>query len=133
MAKQPRPKGPKDWRPGLLPGAVSATKPGETYVLKHVREITSKKDLPEHPDLRISAETALVRKDPAVLYVFHKYKGRRLLDMDAGTLLWFPTFLRAGIVFWPEAQIAAEWTDADTPLDALSKWAAGEMEDGEQE
>lgn len=136
-------RGPKEWKPGMRPGVVRdpASDPREPkeYHLKFLRRIAAEKDLPSHPELRSNAIMAFEHGDRTELYMFREWhdhhRGERVGPVtwgQAGNLLWFPKSRRAGIVtqeMIDEGEISARWTDADNPLDALSRWVAGEMTD----
>lgn len=120
-------RGPKEWMPGMTPGAVPGRRKGQDFRLKFVRRITSMDEVPENSDFELNVELALPLGHAVEHYRFEEWRGGRLYRKDVGDMLWWPKFRRAGVVFWPEAQTAAEWTDADNPLDALSRWVANEM------
>jgi len=128
-------RGPKEWKPGMRPGIVPdpASSPSNPtdFRLHFVRRIGALDEVPPDGDFRSNAGRALRLGDEVQHWTFEEWRGGKRRRKRAGDILWFPGNRAAGIVYWP-AEYRAEWTDADNPLDALSRWVWGEMTDEEE-
>jgi hypothetical protein len=56
-------------------------------------------------------------------YTLVHLDDRGYRETVTGEMLWFPAIGRAGIAWGG----GANWTDADSPEDALQRWVSGEM------
>lgn len=135
-----RPRGPRDWAPGMKRGVVETRIPGREYRLRLVRELKTYDDaVRTYLDFWIAGEVFIDDKDLGEVYEIEQYQDGKKVGL-VGRMLWYPSFGRGGVIFrempkgergtleaFQKEDYYVSWSNAMNEIDLLERWLWDEM------